>query len=916
MKPFLHDIAEILIRNHGADFSEVGVVLPSKRSGLFLKKHLSELIGKAFFPPRIVTMTELFSEWSGLKAGDPSELLFLLYESYCEAEKEKAENFDRFLRWGNMLLNDFNDIDRYLVNTTAIFRDLRNIKSQELEIESWSFEEQELSENQERYLEFWNSMPVIYEAYNKRLDEMKLAYSGKLYRDVAENIVERTKNENRHFYFAGFNALSNAEQKILAYLADSGKADLFFDADPYYTDDPQHEAGMFFRRIRSAWKGRGFELMKEHFRKGPKKIEIINAPGNIAQARVAGQILSEKGDVSDTALVLANEQLLLPVLNSLPESVGKVNVTMGFPLRSSDLFQLYQLVLDLQQSRKDAGGKDKGGFYYRPFLDFLFHPVIRQYLGNEAETIRKQITERKKVFITNSDLQKFSSKRFNSLLFLVMPWKNFPADALDAFVMLNDLLRDFYLQELPDPLALEYVFHLNKVVERLQELCKKYPYISEFHSFRSLLRQYVLQLDISFVGEPLEGLQLMGMLETRSLDFKNLVLLSVNEDVLPKSKWEHSFILYEVKRYHGMPTYKDRDALYANHFYRLLQRAENVWLIYNSDTESFSGGEKSRFVQQLQEELPRYNPEVNIRERILRLPVNSNSPVRGVKKTDAILSAVRQHLANGISPSALNSFVACPLNFYYRYILGIKEQEEMDDVSDHAIVGNVIHRVLEQQYTPFIGKTITTTAIEKMRHEAADLALEMLGKEVGAANVEEGNYYLLHRVAHRFLDHFYTEELLDVAGSSITILGVEETLEREFVRDGLVVRIKGKADRIDLRNGVVRIIDYKSGNFSRTDIQCSNEEDIRKKAKALQLMSYAWAYIGHSDRRHLSISSGIYPLRSAMPVECLSVDKKSVFTADDFLHFEDVMLDVVQEMLDPESDFVHLPESRFCKLCE
>jgi len=911
---FLNEIATILIRDYGSDFSNIEVVLPSKRAGLFLKKHLSDQLKKSFFPPQIVTLTELFSRYTPLHIGDPAELLFVLYEAYSEIEKEKAESFDRFLRWGNMLLTDYNDIDRYLIDPKLIFRDLRNIKTQEMEIEAWSFEEGELSQNQERYLEFWLNMQPIYEVFRRRLKEKSIAYSGMLYRDVAEHISEVFVASEKKFLIAGFNAFSASEQKIIEWLIDQDIARIYFDGDPYYIDDPNQEAGLFLRRMKKQWEGKGFELVKSHFAKGKKSIHVLNAPGNVAQARIAGQVLSEAG-TADTAIVLANEQLLLPVLNSLPVTVDRVNVTMGFPLRNSDLFQLYYVVLDLQQARKDENGKDKGGFYYRPFIEFLFHPIIRNYLGQEAEQIRLDITERKRIFIADKNLNEYAKGKFSFIHFLVEDWKNFPVDAMSSFERLNEILREEYLHIHPDKLALEYVYHMSSAMDKLRSMLQKYPLVKEFHSFRTLLRQYVSQLDISFVGEPLDGLQLMGVLETRSLDFKKVIMLSVNEDVLPKSRWEHSFILHEVKKYHGLPTYKDKDAVYANHFYRLLQRCDEAWLVYNSDPESLSSGEKSRFVQQLTEELPAYNPEVSITEKTVRLKSGEYSGIKSVEKTEEVLQRIRQHLENGISPSALNTYLNCSLDYYYKYILSIKEQEELDEVSDNAIVGNVVHHVMEHFYKDFIGKQLQVQDIDTMLNNYPETALRYLKQEAGSAQVDQGNYLLLYQVSLSILEGLLKMEREVVRQHELIILGIEEDLGQDLNTPHGVIRIKGKADRIDLLDGQVRIIDYKTGKFEARDVHANRDKDLGSKPKALQLLAYAWCY----QRNHPEVNivqSGIYPLLKKEELCLLTIEKNANLQGEDWDFFETEINRIVAEMLDPNVSFTHTEASTFCILCD
>jgi RecB family exonuclease len=920
---FLEEIARELLQKFPNGFDGVTVVLPSRRAALFLKKHLATQIRRPFFPPQMVTMTDLFTEFVPLRLAEPPELMFLLYEAYAEIENEDADTFDRYLRWGNMLLADFNDIDRYLVDPKAIFRDLRNIKKQELEIESWSFEDSQLSGNQEKYLQFWKGMKSYYDVFNRKLDERGWAYQGKLYRKVANEIAQIASGiRNRFFVFAGFNALSAAEEKIIDHLCTQGIGEIYFDVDQWYLEDQDHEAGLFFRRIRDKWGSRGFQLLGNHYTTGEKQIQIYNAPGNVAQARIAGEVLameSHKAELKNIALVFADEQLLLPMLNSLPHEVDKANITMGFPLRNSDLFQLYLQLMQLYQARLDEEGKDKGGFYYKPFLDLMFHPLLREFMNKEEEDIRRQVSDGKRIFILDKYLNDFSGERFSQMRFLFEPVHDFPGEILNRFDRLNELLEHHFTTVGKSRLALEYIYHLSGVVKKLRDILHAFPYVRDFYALRTLLKQYVSQLDISFVGEPLDGLQIMGMLESRALDFDTIILTSANEELLPRSRWDHSFILFEVKRFHHLPTYKDRDALYANHFYRLLQRAKTIHIIYDADPDSFSSGEKSRFVQQIQEELPRINPKVHVDEVTVRLNLSASDLQHGVKKTEAIIARIREHLERGISPSALNTWLTCPMDYYYKYVLGLKEKEELDDVSDIAIAGNVIHKVLELQYEKFKGKELGKNDIVQMEKEMPSLLKEVLADEVGKSNAEQGTYYLIGQVADKFLRGFYTTEKESVVENTIEIVNLEEVLHttKTFeTRFGPVnFAIKGKADRIDRCNGVLRVIDYKTGSFNVGDVVLKDVQKLREKPKAMQLLAYSWALLFAKDYSETHVQSAIYPLKGGDEACVVAVGGVNRFGKDDIVVFEDVMRAVIEEMLDPDLPILHHADAMFCNMC-
>lgn len=921
---FLEEIAKRVIQEYPQNMQEVAVVLPSKRAGLFLKKYLADILDKPFFPPQVITFNEVLAHCSEKKSADLPELLFLLYETYREIVGVNFDTFDRFSKWGPLLLNDFNEIDRYLIDPQKIFTDLKNIKIQELEIEHWSFHAEDLTISQKNYLEFWKGLPYYHEKFNQRLQQHSLAYQGALYKEVALNIESGSALlPYQHLYFAGFNALSSSEMKIISYLYETKKASLFFDADKWYTNNGEHEAGLFFRKLRTQWGDYGFELMGDHFRNSKKNIQIVGAGGQITQARVAGELLHRihATSINEVALVLADENLLLPVLNSLPNEVDKVNITMGFPLRNSDYYNAIETLFEINNTLRNKESKTL--IYQTPFLKLITHPIFSAFLGKQGRDIKKEILEKGMIYFSWDELKLDPESNLAQISFLFKPWKNSTKDGLTVLLKMNKIVGDYYLQHKKDQLTLEYIYHFSTILDYVNAICNRYPYIQDSATLLSLIRQYIGQSNISFYGEPLSGIQLMGMLETRALDFKQVIVLGVNENTLPKSKKENSFILHEVKKLYGLPTYREKDAVFANHFYRLLQRCENAYLVYNTDTDALQGGEKSRFIQQLEYELKQISPESTIDEIQVQLSFdNSKSSDFQVKKTPFVIEKIKQHLTSGISPSALNTYLECPLNYYYRYVLGLKEPENLEEVGDTALLGTIIHAVLEEAYQPMIGKQITTAHLEMVKKGLDAELQKQFKKEAPHLNTETGKNHLLQIVAEELLLNYLNTELeLSKSGQLFyKIQDTEQKLERTLAitvnNEKINLCLKGTADRIDFTDQAIRIIDYKTGRFSTTDISIASVslEELRKKAKSIQVLVYALLYEEMTQGKECS--AGIVPLKNrAAHFTPISIGSGQIIEKDHLKEFQEVLQEIITEMLNPEIPFIHHQKSEYCVLC-
>jgi len=912
--PFLKHIAQTLVKQFNTDFKNVIVVLPSQRASLFLKKHLSDEIKKVFLPPSIITINEFIEEQTDFIFARQAELLMVLYRAYCNIEKDEAESFEKFTKWGSIMLSDFNEIDRYMVDEKKILSDLSNIK----EIENWSFDtDAELTDLQKNYLKFWNRLLLYYNEFNRLLDEEKSGYQGKVYKKVAGDIHLLHKNlKDKKIIFAGFSALSVSEEKILYGLKQAGIAELFFDADSYYSRNKDHEAGFFMRKIKNSlndfkWEGDNYKNIK-------KKIKIYSAPGNVRMAALAGNILgelNEHADRKETALVLADEQLLLPVLNSLPENTGPVNVTMGLPLRQAEYFSLVLLLLDIQQTIGEQ--KTKSSVYHKPLVAFFEHKLISSFSNNSFSFIREIITKNKTFVNLKDIIFPWENENWKKIF---TPWINIPEDALIGISLLNDIFHE-KLENVKNDFLLEQVYLFTILVNDLRRLTEKYPFINELKTLRTFIRQYVNNEKVSFYGEPLDGLQLMGVLETRTLDFSKIIMLSVNENKIPKSSFDNTFIPADVKRLYGLPGKEEKDAVFAYHFYRLLQRANEVHLIYNDNPEVTGGGEKSRFILQLEKELPLYNNEHSI-EIVPSVSVFENKPAveKRITRDEVLQNALKNYFEKGVSPSALNTWLNCQLDFYYKYVIRLKEEDEVLESADHSMAGKIIHSTLEKLYTPFIGKNITekevelfSQAVAKKLHESFD---EIFGNNEGLT----GKNRLIYEAALKYLHSFFTgeKELISNKGP-IHLIALETSLSREMEIKSLGIKIqfRGIADRIDKINNEIRIIDYKTGRFEPKELTPFAVDEVFESGdygKALQLMMYSWMY--SSVETNQNVQSYIVPLRLlGKGYFGLSINKRDTFSSVHYDAFEKLLEKLITEIYLSENEIHHNHESDYCKFC-
>lgn len=948
MQSFLEKTVHYLYNKYGDDISELCIVLPNRRAGLFLKTHLSTHLKKTFWSPEILATEDFVALLSELQPADSTTLLFDLYETVKKCNPANTENFDEFGKWGQILLSDFNEIDRYLIDAKQLFGNLKNIK----ELETWSLNAEEgLTDFQKQYLAFWQLLGTYYSDFTERILSKKQAYQGLAYRIVAADPeVRASRHPWKKIIFAGFNALNLAEEIIIEKLVDADKAEIIWDTDSYYVNNPNQEAGRFIRKYNEY--GR-FKKIKERntvfeetlLSNEKKNITIIGAAKNVAQAKIAGSLVTslekEQGHLQNTALVLADENLLFPVLHSLPAALEDINVTMGYPLKNTPVAGYFELVFNLHENgQKIAGGKSNYSFYHTDLVKLLTHPYTSIALAGKEERLSvkpvvQTIQGKNIVFAAQSTLKKLFENlplEYEILQPVFNHWQS-AQDAIACVQYLIEVLKDGIIAqqdtnaENKSSLELEYLFAFTKIVKRIQVLMSDYPgSIADVKTLRSIINQIVRAGTLPFYGEPLMGLQVMGMLETRTLDFENVILLSCNEDILPSGKAVNSFIPFELKRHFGLPTYSDKDAIFAYHFYRLLQRATTIYLIYNTESDALGSGEKSRFLTQLAYELPKINPNVTITEQLLSIPVKpENSGIEiTVQKTPEILEKLKAKSEFGFSPSLLNKYRNCSIQFYFHGIAGLKEAEEVEETIGADVLGNVIHSVLEKLYAPFIGKKITAGDVKKMKAPVEELTIECFEEYYNRSEISHGKNLLTLKVALKFINNFLDAEIAVITasekkGEPVIVKALEQELETDLVIGTATIKVKGKADRIDSIGKMTRIVDYKTGLAANNELKFDDWDLIRTDAglsKSFQLLMYAYLYQKMNPAIKDNIQSGIITFRElSAGLKTVKVNGSDFLDEDVLTAFEEQLRILLAEIVDPGVPFSQTTELINCVYC-
>lgn len=941
-KEFLKLVAEYIFERYKDNVEKLCIVLPNKRGALFLKNHLAQSFGKTIWLPTIISAEELITELSELKTLEEIDLICHLYESYKTCYGANAETFDSFAKWGQLILQDFNEIDRYLADSEQLYENLKDIKV----IENWSLGEEKLSEYQTNYLQFMNSLGAIYKHFSSFLVSNKWAYQGLAYKYAVLNQDKNTYlRQFDKLLFCGFNALNAAELKIFHKLFEQKKADLLWDTDVYYLHNQNQEAGLFMRNNFNLFKEREPLFIQDNF-KSKKDIQIISVPKQIGQAQVVKQTLQKLIDqqipLDSVAVVLANEKLLWPVLQQLPASVQHVNITMEYPLRYTSTYGFIELLLQIQINFEKQKKAHKT-IYHNDLVGLLRQPLFQYYIHAKGvplniPTVITQIATRNLSFISQKNLQQLLNEHYAVIQNLFQPARSVAALCELIQELLTTCIAYFSNQQgnNQNNLELEYLQIILKNFNRLSDILGRYPHFNDIQSFKQLYTQVVGNSSAPFIGEPLRGLQIMGVLETRTLDFDHLILVNVNEGVLPSGKTINSFIPNDLKRAFGLPLYLEKDAIYAYHFYRLLQRATDITITYDSETDTFGKGEKSRFVTQLQLEMQHYNPEITISESVASysdFPEELSNTLIIHKNKEVLRSildkATKNDLYGGLSPSGLISYKECPLKFYFRYGVRLKETKEVEESAEANTFGSILHLSLEKLYQDFTGKIISAEAL-KEKLKIADAAVNESFVSFFDNNEPVGKSILQQEVIKVYVKKLVSNDIKFVEALSVQnhLLSLN-SLEKEFCAplelylDGekTVIFIKGKIDRVDNYSGMVRVIDYKSSVKDTDKFVFDGFEKLFNDTnynKQFQLMLYAWLLYKSNFCEPEKLQACIIPFKVFLeePKYILGTDKKPfVFSAVFLNDFENELKQFIGTIFDQKIAFSQTEDEKTHEFC-
>ncbi|WP_293870329.1 PD-(D/E)XK nuclease family protein [Flavobacterium sp.] len=863
---FLYQLAEEILKNHADNLSELVIVLPNKRAKVFLLDALKTVVSSNIFAPEIISIEDFIQSVAGIRSIDSVELLFEFYEVYLSvSDKDKQDSFENFANWAKTLLQDFNEIDRYLLEPDKILKYLENIK----ELEHWSVDSNKKTELIEKHLLFWKKLPNYYHSLYQYLLNKGIGYQGLIYREAVRNLNHFLESNTHQFVFAGFNALNKAEEKIIQQLLSVDVAKIYWDIDETLLQDSFHDAGLFQRKYKSDWiyyKTHPYQWIVNDFAL-EKNIHVIATSKSIGQAKIAGNIIEKHVEqnnpsLQNVALVLGEENLLLPIIHSLPNTVEGLNITMGFSSKNNPA-QL--LIAKLFKLHTNALARNPSSYvmYYKDVLDVLTHPLIEPYVN--ANGLVNRINKNNFTFIPHKKLEELQSEGSELFQLLFQKWDKSSVEILQNISqILIKIKNNLSYENEEEKITKAFVYSIFKVINKMISYFSEHHNIDDVKTLQAIYKQVIEVAEVSFEGEPLNGLQIMGVLESRVLDFETLIITSVNEGKFPAGKATNSFIPYDVKKEYGLPTFKEKDAIYTYHFYHLLQRAKTIYLIYNSDSEGFDAGEKSRFITQLEVEkqlkhaltFQYYNPIV---------PSIAHQPIV-IPKTENVLIRLREIASNGFSPSSLTTYIRNPIKFYFQRVLRISETDEVEENIAANTLGTIIHGALEELYKPFIGRLLTAVDIKSCFTILDTEVLNQFKKVYKEGEIKKGRNLLAFEVAKRNVLNFLKLELESLEkGDFIQIIALEHKLERIFEHPNLPMPIKiaGNVDRIELRNGRIRIIDYKTGKVDKNNISLKSwiglTED-NKNDKIIQVLAYAFMYQEHAKDRE--IEAGIISFKN------------------------------------------------------
>lgn len=954
MTPFLYAVAEAFYREYGRRISEITFVFPNRRAGLFFQKHIASLSDEPLFSPGITTINDLFFKLSGALPADRIGLLFTLYKCYARLSRSD-ESFDSFLFWGEMLLNDFDDVDKYMIDVRQLFSNIKDLKEIEdrfsylspSQIEAirrfWThFMTGPESDKKQEFIQLWELLYPLYTRFREELERQHIAYEGMAFRQVAEKLKSGIAIglPDTRLVFVGLNALTVTEKVLMKHLKETGIADFYWDYYAPTVQDRKNKAAFFMDENRMTFPSK-LALKIETIDRMPE-MEMIGVPSVVGQTKQIYRLLQElveRGDIEadkaiNTAIVLPDEQLLYPVLHSIPNRIAPINVTMGYALSHSPVAGFIQQTIDLQKQIRYQQGNPQ--FYHRNVLTLLSHPYVLASGRNSIEKLASAIKRYNKIFIEARELH------ITELLSILFTPVLSVQEAADYLLRLLSSLQKYMKPrstsvDVSDDreersgiaqLEKEFVYQYYLTINRLKTVIEKDGVAMSIDTFFKLTEKMMASITVPFQGEPLSGLQIMGVLETRALDFEYLIIPSMNEGIFPLRNTPNSFIPFNLRKGFGLSTYQHQDSIYAYYFYRMIGRAKRVYFLYDTRTDGLQTGETSRYIYQL-----KYLYRVPIREKLVTYDIAVSKPTTiEIAKSPHVISQLQRYFSEGdksLSASAINTYITCPLRFYLQYVEQLNEEDDVTEMIEADMFGTLFHGVMEILYRRFENNLVTADLLQKIVRD----------EKLLTETIEESfarNYYRsdrLHKLTGRHylvgeIIRKYSKQLLikDRSFTPFTYIKSERLIESELpIGSGCSIRLKAFIDRVDEKSGTVRIIDYKTGD-GRLDFRSIDDlfdATVSKRPKAvMQVFLYAMLYLEKEkcDR----ITPGIYYLRSLyrsdFEWQIIQKMEKSVKKIDNYIdlhqEFKSKLQKCVASIFDPEKKFTQTENRENCRYCK
>lgn len=920
--PFLDTCITDIIAKHGTDFKNTLWILPNKRPIIFIKKYLSNHISQACFLPKFHTIQDFFDSRTTRSKTPHILLIHTIYTLYVKHTGSK-ETFEEFYSWGEMMLNDFNDIDTYNITHKDMFANLSAIKEfsntfdylneEQIQLISrfWDTTKHiEKSEIQSKFITIWQSLQRIYDDLQTILDNQNQGYQGKIVREIIRNPTHFLDIDSQtKVFFIGFNALNTCEIALFDYFKQRNQAYFYWDYDMYYASKT-HEAGYFISKNIAQF---GNELSAEHFKafKDEKEITIIEAPNPIAQVKECKHIL-ESNTSEHGAIILADEQLLIPLIHAIPHT-EPYNISLGFPLKHTKAWSVFEAILNLNQFGAN------GSFYTKHVYNLFSQTTIRECFPEASKYIQEKISSYNFPYISLSSIVN-DNQCLKTLCYSTKK------DYLD---FLLQTIRYITTHATIDKVDTSIWYAIYGEIEVLQSLiCTQNIEQVSVKFLNSILTKTILSTSVPIAGEPLQGMQIMGILETRLLDFESVTILSVNENILPKKSPGSSFIPYSLRIAFGMPTIKEHNAIFAYYFYRIIQRARTITLLYSTQGDDKGISEQSRYITQLIYEFSNYNPLARISKKHIVYPIapQKNIQVHCSKHSKEYLGYIEQ-LTSGnkaISPTSLYKYIVCPLQFYFSSILNIRKPQEILALPDDREYGNYFHKAMEEIYTPYINKEVTsqtistllgnTTNIKAIVHSAIAHEHKTL-----ALDIDNKTIQLQANIIKKYIANMLA---FDTTQAPFTLVGLESTIRHTFTIGEHQISIQGIADRIQSNNNTISILDYKTG---KNKLKCPSIESLfdgsYANANSAIFQICLYAYILQVQNPQKSIVPQLLFIRDLHKTSNtrinLSESKTNIENFEEiFETYEQHLFDTLYSLLSPDVSFTQTSDEKHCTYCD